>query len=100
MNTPGVSHLLIGMNESPCEVTDVVIDGIKKRMDEEGGSIVVRGDKPLDRHFHPGQTIRVVGGAYLGYEGIFVEKTKDRVIALLKMFEREVTADIRAEHVA
>lgn len=99
-NTPGVSHLLIGSDASPCNIPDEVIEKIKTRMEEEGGAILVRGDGPLEKHFHAGQTIRVVGGPHIGHEGIFVEKSKDRVIAMLKMFERDVKANIRADHVA
>lgn len=100
LNTPGVSGLLTGTDDSPCVVPDEVIDQIKERMADEGGVIVVKSERPPEKHYEPGQTIRVIDGPHIGFEGIFVEKSKDRVIAMLRMFERDVRASIKADHVS
>jgi len=98
-NTPGVSNILIGMDDLPGEVPDSVIYSIQDQMEAEGGAILIDADDREGGRFVEGQTILIVGGEHIGLEGLFVSKSGDRVTALLQMFGREVKTSVRLDNV-
>jgi len=99
-STPGVSYLLTNGDKSPSILDDSVVDEIRARMKKDGGAIVIHGETVQDRQFQPNQKIRIVGGAYIGFDGLYCQRQGDRIIALLNMFGRKVKASIPERHVA
>lgn len=105
VNTPGVSDILRCSNEGMggeklALVPDHVIAQIQTRMDDDGGAILVGDADPVRRKFKEGEKLRIVGGVNIGLEGIYVSSSKDRVVALLNMFGRPVTAVLPERFVA
>ena len=99
LSTPGVSQLLLGTDDRPGEVPDEVIEEIRLKMAKDGGAILVRDTRQFPTPFQKGQKIRVIGGAYLGLEGLFLGRSKDRIVALLNIFGRQVKATVKEEDV-
>ena len=105
VNTPGVSDILRCSNEGMggeklALVPDSVIDSIRKRMDDDGGAILVGDGEPVRRKFKAGEKLRIVGGVNIGLEGFYVKSDRDRVVALLNLFGRKVTAVLPERFVA
>lgn len=104
-NTPGVADILRSSDQGMggpklSNVSDLVIAGIQMRMDDDGGAILVGDDSPAARQFTKGERIRIIGGTNIGLEGFYVSSSKDRVVALLNMFGRPVTAVLPERYVA
>ena len=105
VNTPGVSDILRCDEQGVggprlAQVSDSVIASIQKRMDDDGGAIVVGDKEPLRRKFKQGEKLRIIGGVNIGLEGMFVSQSKDRVIALLNLFGRQVPTVLPERYVA
>lgn len=77
----------------PVAVPRTAIDSLRQRAAADGGRIVIETDGRL-RRFAKGQQIRVEGGVWLGWEGVYLAEDKDRIKILLDMFGRAVTADV------
>lgn len=94
-STAGVSRLVCN-GDFPTPVPDGIIEALKAREDE--GGFIRLDQRPK---FRPGDTIRVLGGAFadcLGlYEGM---KDGDRVSILLDLLGRKVRATVDADSVA
>lgn len=54
--------------------------------------------KEVDR-LKQGQKVRVVGGAFTGFDGIFDRPAKDRVKILLSLFGRQTEVELREDEV-
>ena len=76
---PGV-HGLVRYGDEPAVVPDSLIHDLKDRMAQLDAAGVLRVDK-----FKPGETVRITGGPFTGYEAIFDARLpgKDRVQVLL-----------------
>lgn len=79
---------------------DSVVDIIRERMKKDGGAVIVYGETVQDRQFQPNQKIRIVGGSYIGLDGLYQQRQGDRIIALLNCFGRKVRASVPERHVA
>ncbi len=88
-STRGVIDLVrIGLDPAPVPCT--VIDGIRSREDENGFVVLAR-----NLHLTRGSRIRIAGGAFAACEAIFeAQKDADRVIVLLSLLGRVVSAQI------
>ena len=92
-NTLGVSNILKLSEKTPTVVGDGVIDAIRKRMECDGGAVVL-GEDRKSREFKPGQRIKVIGGTHAGLSGLFVSRKKDRITALFYMFGRQIKTTV------
>ena len=99
-NTPGISYLMTNGLKEPSILDDRIVDDIKERMERDGGAVVLKGETVQDRQFRPNQPIRIVGGAYIGHDGLYCQRQGDRIIALLNMFGRKVKTSVPERHVA
>ncbi len=105
VNTPGVTDILrlndVGMGGSAlASVPESVVQALRKQMEADGGAILVGDNGPPARKFEKDQPIRIIGGVNIGLEGFYVSKSNDRVVALLNMFGRRVTATVPEKFVA
>ena len=98
-NTPGVSKVLKRSDSQLATVPEKVVSEIRKRMDADGGAVILEDDTPKKRTFKLGQEIQVIGGTHAGMRGLYVSRSKDRVIALLNMFGRQIKATIQENHI-
>ena len=98
-NTPGVSKILKHSDQRLATVPEKTISEIRARMDKDGGAVILNEDSPKKRIFKPGQRIQVIGGTHSGMGGLYVSSSKDRVIALLTMFGRQIKATIQENHI-
>lgn len=98
-NTPGVSSVLRRSDFELSFVPDKIIEQIRAKMDCDGGAVILESDPPK-RIFKLGQRIHIVGGTHAGMNGLFVSKTKDRIIALLTMFGRQIKATVQEKNIA
>ena len=98
-NTPGVSKILKNSAHRLATVPEKVIREIQARMDKDGGAVILQDESPKKRTFNPGQRIQVIGGTHSGMNGLYVSRSKDRVIALLTMFGRQIKATINENHI-
>jgi len=99
-STPGVSYLVCNGDKEPSMLDDSVVDIIRERMKKDGGAVIVYGETVQDRQFQPNQKIRIVGGSYIGFDGLYQQRRGDRIIALLNCFGRKVRASVPERHVA
>lgn len=99
-NTPGVSYLVTNGGIEPSELDESIIQAIRSKCDEDGGAVIIRGETVQERQFQPNQPIRIVGGAYIGLDGLYCQRQGDRIIALLNMFGRKVRTSIPERHIA
>ena len=99
-NTPGVSKILKNSDHQFATVPEKVVSDIRKRMEDDGGAVILLEDQPRKRTFKPGEVIHVTGGTHAGMNGLYVSQSKDRVIALLHMFGRQVRATILENHIS
>lgn len=88
-NTPGVSYLLRKPSGEPESVAESEIDKIRKRMDADGGAILLESGDPLRRSFNVGDRIKVIDGPLFGLEGVFSARSGDRITALFNILGRE-----------
>ena len=98
-NTQGVSRVLKSSDFSPTPIAESVIDEIKRRVEADGGSIILEPEEK-QREFTPGQGISVVGGTHAGLTGLYVTRKKDRITALFNMFGRQVRATVNEANIA
>jgi len=94
-NTFGVCYLLMRDNK-PAVLPESVIDEIKSRMVNG----VVQLSAPSKRNFLRGQRLKVVAGGYAGLSGLFVRRSKDRIVALLNMFGGKILATVPESNIA
>jgi len=87
-----VSYILTQGKDRLAEIEETVIDAIKSQMDDGGGAILLAGE-PIKR-FQSGQRVKVVGGAYLGMDGLYVSRAGDRITCLLDMFGRKTRTNL------
>jgi transcriptional antiterminator RfaH len=94
-STVGVSRLVCN-GDLPTPMANGIIDALKAREDERG--FILLDQKPK---FRPGDTVRVLDGAFADYLGLY-EGMKDgcRVAILLDLLGRKVRATVDAESVA
>ncbi len=97
-STPGVSKILKHSDQRPATVPEKVVSGIRERMEADGGAVIFEDDTK-GRTFKPGQEIHITGGTHAGMKGLYVSRSKDRVIALLHMFGRQIRATIIENHI-
>jgi transcriptional antiterminator RfaH len=72
---------LVRFGAEPVRVPDIVIEGIKSRIDAEDG--LVRLTTP---ELAPGQAVRMTDGPLVGWEGVFLAvESMDRVRLLLEL---------------
>ena len=89
MSTFGVSHLICNGNR-PVAVPDRVVEQIREREDEEGLVTLA-----LQAPFEKGEQVQVTAGTLVDQVGLFDHMTDDdRVVVLLKMLGREVSASL------
>ena len=88
--------------DEPAKVADSEVNVIMDRQAIEGGSALLEDpDEPIKRQYRPGQAIKIVGGSYIGFDGLYVTRASDRIVALLKLFNgREVHASVNERYVA
>ena len=88
--------------DSPARVSESEVGKIKAKADIDGGSVLLADpDEPIKRQYRPGQAIKIVGGSYIGFDGLYVTRASDRIVALLKLFNgREVHASVNERFVA
>ena len=98
-NTPGVSKVLKHSDHRLATVPEKIVAEIRARMEADGGAVILMDDRPKKRTFRPGQEIHITGGTHAGMKGMYVSRSKDRVIALLHMFGRQVRATILEGHI-
>ena len=99
-NTPGVSKILKNSDLRPADISEKTVAGIMERMAKDGGAVILEGDPQGKRTFTKGQEINVTEGTHAGMKGLYVSRSKDRVIALLNMFGRQVRATIDESHIS
>jgi len=99
-STPGVSYLVTNGDKSPANLEESIIDAIRAKVDEDGGAVIIHSETVQERHFKPNQLVRIVGGAYIGLDGLYCQRQGDRIITLLNMFGRKVRASVPERHVA
>ncbi|MDJ0894083.1 MAG: transcriptional activator RfaH [Alphaproteobacteria bacterium] len=89
MSTFGVSHLICRGN-LPVAVPEDVVELIRGREDEKGMVTLA-----LQAPFEKGETVQVTAGTLVDQVGLFDHMTDDdRVVILLKMLGREVSASL------
>ena len=98
-NTLGVSTILKQSDFQPSQVSETVIESIRTRMNCDGGAVILEYGTP-ERVFKKGQRIQVVGGTHAGMSGLYVSKTKDRIVALFNMFGRQIKATVKEANIA
>ena len=79
-NTIGVSYIIKNDN-IPCEIRESVVEEIKSRM--VNGFIIL--ESRTRRVFRKNQKIKIAAGKFADFEGLFVKREKDRIIALISM---------------
>lgn len=99
-STWGVSSLLRNSEHTLLQIADSIIEGIKERMNRDGGAVILEDNLPKPKDLKPGQKIRVISGPHVGLEGLFVGRERDRIIALLNLFGRQVRATVKESQVA
>jgi transcriptional antiterminator RfaH len=83
-STLGVARLVCNGDE-PAQVSDLVIDSLKRREDGDGFVQLAR------RRFEPGARVQITDGAFASYLGLFEGMRDDeRVTVLLDLLGRKV----------
>ena len=99
-STYGVTSVLRRSDHVPMSIEDAVVDRIRDRMTADGGAVILEDDEPEKKNLIPGQEIRIVAGSHVGFGGLFVGREKDRIIALLNLFGRQVRTTVHESQVA
>ncbi len=94
-SAPGVRRM-VSFGDSTPPIADHIIEEIRGREDEDG---LIRLDKPTS--FRPGETLRIVEGAFANQIGLFQELSDDlRVFLLLDLLGGKVRVRVPAERVS
>ena len=93
-STIGITRL-VRNGDRPAPVSQAVIDALKSREDASG--IVQLDRRP---RFLPGDKIRVMGGAFSDFLGLYEGmSTHERVAILLDMLGRKVRVTVDVDHI-
>ena len=96
-----ISYMLTTPSGEPQRLGDSAIDELRERMACDGGAVNLDPPPEPIKIFRPNQPIRVVGGAYTGFDGFYQSRAGDRIAALLTMFNgRAVHATVQERFVA
>jgi len=87
-STLGVASL-VRFGQEPARIPDELVDFLKAREGEKGLHIWA------ERHYRAGDKVRMVEGAFRGYQGILQANTgNERVIVLLDILGRQVRTKV------
>ncbi len=77
-NTRGVDHILMAAPECHAKVPERVIVELRRRMERDGGAVAITD-------FEEGSPVRITGGPFQDFEGLYVRSGRDRVTVMLAL---------------
>jgi transcriptional antiterminator RfaH len=103
--TPGIQHLALDARRRPILIGIPVLEAIIARMQSDGGAVdlcpkptaVPVTAVPIGSGFQEGQTVRVTGGPFAGWEALFQADQGKRCRVLLSLFGNQQTAMVPAK---
>jgi len=98
--TPGIQHMTLDARRRPIVIGVPVLEAIVARMQQDGGTVDLcprPAAVPTGSGFQEGQTVRVTGGPFAGWEALFQADQGKRCRVLLSLFGNQMTAMVPAK---